>query len=98
MERKIGDISHFFAGPSAAVLKLTSRLKLGDEIHVLGATTDFTDTVNSMQIDHNDVESAWPGDDVAILVKDRVREGDEVFLVEVDTAVKAPLMGAAPSS
>ncbi|MEX1248948.1 MAG: hypothetical protein WEA61_10755 [Anaerolineales bacterium] len=98
MERKVGEVTHFFAGPSAAVLRLSAQLKTGDEVHIVGATTDFIEKVTSMQIDHNDVETAWPGDDVAILVKDRVREGDEVFLVEVDTAVKAPLMGAAPSS
>src|SRR3990172_9749542 len=90
MERKIGEVTHFFAGPSAAVLKLSSELKVGDEIHIVGFTTDLTESVTSMQINHNDVSSAEPGDDVAILVKDRVREGDEVFMVKKKAMAEEP--------
>lgn len=100
MERKVGEVTHFFAGPSAAVLKLSAGLNVGDEIHIVGATTDLNESVTSMQIDHNSVEAAHPGDDVAILVKDRVREGDEVFVVEAggdETSMKvAPEPVAAP--
>lgn len=84
MEKKIGEVTHFFAGPSAAVLRLSDTLALGQKIHIVGATTDFTEKLTSIQINHSPVESAKPGDDVAILVKDRVREGDEVFLVTAD--------------
>lgn len=82
MEKKIGEVTHFFPGPSAAVLRLSQPLKVGERVHIVGFTTDFSEKVTSMQIDHAPVDSANPGDDVAILVKDRVREGDEVFLVE----------------
>lgn len=84
MEKKIGEVTHFFAGPSAAVLRLSDTLALGQKIHIVGATTDFTEKLTSIQINRSPVENAKPGDDVAILVKDRVREGDEVFLVTVD--------------
>jgi outer membrane biosynthesis protein TonB len=90
MEKKIGHVTHFFGGPSAAVLRLSSELKVGDNVHIVGATTDFKEKVTSMQIDHADVERAGPGDDVAILVKDRVREGDEVFLVEEGAMMVSP--------
>ena len=92
MERKIGEVTHFFAGPSAAVLRLSSELEIGDEIHIVGFTTDLSEKVTSMQINHNDVKRAAPGDDVAILVTDRVREGDEVFLVEKEAMAEAPKM------
>ena len=91
MEKKIGEVTHFFAGPSAAVLKLTTKLNLGQQIHIVGFTTDLTEKVTSMQINHMNVESGNPGDDVAILVKDRVREGDEVFLVEEGATAEAPM-------
>jgi outer membrane biosynthesis protein TonB len=90
MERKIGEVTHFFGGPSAAVLRLNSALKVGDNIHIVGATTDFSEKVTSMQIEHADVDRAGPGDDVAILVKDRVREGDEVFLIEEEAMTVSP--------
>ena len=82
MEKKIGKITHFFAKPSAAVLKLDKKLKLGDEIHIKGHTTDFTEKVDSIQIEHKEVESAKKGDNAAILVKERVRKGDEVYLLD----------------
>jgi len=91
MEKKIGEVTHFFAGPSAAVLKLTTKLNLGQQIHIVGFTTDLTEKVTSMQINHMNVESGNPGDDVAILVKDRVRQGDEVFLVEEGAMAEAPM-------
>ncbi len=84
MEKKIGEVTHFFAGPSAAVLRLSEPLALGQKIHIVGATTDFTEKLTSMQINHSPVDDAKPGDDIAILVKDRVREGDEVFLVTAE--------------
>lgn len=82
MESKIGEVTHFYPKPSAAVLKLKEKIKIGDRIHILGHTTDFTQEVKSLQIDHKEVDSAKKGDDVALLVKDTVREGDEVFGVE----------------
>jgi hypothetical protein len=97
MEKKVGEVTHFFAGPSAAVLKLSEPLQLGQKLHIVGATTDFTETLTSMQIDHAAVDSASPGDDIAILVKDRVREGDEVFVVTADAKAAAAKPAKAPA-
>src|SRR5690606_28968345 len=79
-EKKIGVITHFLGGPSAAVLNLSAQLKVGDEISIVGSSTDLVEEVRSMQIEHNSVAEAYPGDDVAILVSDIVRAGDEVYL------------------
>ncbi len=57
---------------------------MGDVLHFRGATTDFEQTIESMEIDHAPVEAAEPGDEVAIKVKERVREGDEVYRVRPD--------------
>jgi putative protease len=54
-------------------------LRLGDEVVVKGSTTDFTQVVESMQIMGEEVEKAEPGDAIGLKVKDRAREGDEVF-------------------
>ena len=82
MESKIGEVTHFYPKPSAAVLKLNGEIKVGDHIHIHGHTTHITQEVTSLQIDHKEVERAKKGDDVAVLVKEPVREGDEVFKVE----------------
>jgi translation initiation factor IF-2 len=55
-------------------------LKVGDKIHIKGATTDFEMTIDSMQIDRNPVDEATAGQSIGIKVPDAVRDGDDVFL------------------
>ena len=76
---KIGDITHYFTRIEVAVVDLIDSLKVGDEIHIKGATTDFKQIVESMQIEHENVEKAEPRDSIGLVVKYRVRAGDEVF-------------------
>lgn len=78
---KIGNVSHYFTKIEVAVVELTGKLKVGDEIIIRGATTDFTQKVESMQIEHDTVDEAESGDAIGLLVNYRVRAGDEVFKV-----------------
>jgi translation elongation factor EF-1alpha len=80
-EQRIGTVTHYFGGPGVAVLKLSGHLAVGDEIHVVGHTSDFTEKVASMEVDHQKVELAKAGDEVAIKVAERAREHDQVFKV-----------------
>jgi translation elongation factor EF-Tu-like GTPase len=82
VEEKIGIVEHFFTNVSVAAIKITNgELKVGDTIHIVGATTDFKQKIDSMEIDRNPVDIVKPGDDVGIRVKDRVREHDVVYKV-----------------
>ena len=82
VEEKIGIIEHFFTHVSVAAIKITNgELKVGDTIHIVGATTDFKQKIDSMEINRNPVQSVKPGDDVGIKVKERVREHDVVYKV-----------------
>ncbi len=82
VEEKIGFVEHFFTHVSVAAIKITNgELKVGDTIHVVGTHTDFTQTIESMEIDRTPVQSVKSGDDVGIKVKDRVREHDIVYKV-----------------
>jgi len=80
-EKEIGKVFSYFSKVGVAALNLTDKLKIGDKIHIKGNTTDFTQTVKSMQINRKDVKSVKPGDDVGIKVDDKVRPNDTVFLV-----------------
>ena len=80
-EEEIGTVSDFFAHPVVAGIELTGTLKVGDQIHIKGHTTDLEMTVNSMQINNASVTEAKPGDGVGIKVPDRVRPGDKVFKI-----------------
>jgi putative protease len=79
-ERLIGKVSHYFSKIGVAVLDLTQTLKVGDSIHIKGHTTDVSQSVASMQIEHETVEQGKPGEAVAIKVDQPVRQGDEVFV------------------
>lgn len=70
----------FFAQPGVAAIELTDgALRVGDTIHVQGATTDFSQEVESMQIEREVVEGAEQGQSVGVKVKERVRPGDLVY-------------------
>jgi putative protease len=82
VEEKIGVIEHFFNKVSVAAIKITNgELKIGDTIHIVGASTDVIQKIESMEINRVPVESVKPGDDVGIKVKDRVREHDVVYKI-----------------
>lgn len=80
-ERPIGKITHYFGKIGVGIIDLAGPLKVGDTIRIRGAHTDFTQTVGSMQVEHENLQEAGAGKVIGIKVDDRVREGDEVFLV-----------------
>ena len=81
-EQEIGVISHYFDHINVAALEITDgELSVGDTIHIKGHTSDFTTTVDSMQIEHESVEKAKKGDSIGIKVYEKAREHDKFFLV-----------------
>ncbi|PKN26980.1 MAG: hypothetical protein CVU64_16715 [Deltaproteobacteria bacterium HGW-Deltaproteobacteria-21] len=81
-DEKIGVVVKFFVKPSVAAIEVTSGgIKTGDLLRFRGHTTDFTEQVQSMQVDNKPVEEAPPGSMVGIRVKERVRENDDVYKV-----------------
>jgi putative protease len=81
-EKEIGKITHYYTKIGVAVIELTDTLKAGQTIHLKGATTDFTQPVESMQIEHENVPEAKKGQSIGMKVKDHVREHDQVFVVQ----------------
>jgi len=81
METKIGEITHYYTNISVGVVELSDSLEVGDTIHIQGASTDFTQEVNSMQVDNDSIEKAEAGQAVGLKTKERVREGDSVYKV-----------------
>ena len=75
----IGKVTHYFCNIGVAVLELTDTLKVGDTIRIVGRTTDFTQTVDSMEIEHKKVEEAKKGDSIGLKVSKKVSEGYKVY-------------------
>jgi len=81
-EKKVGEIIKYFGKIGVAAIRLEEgSLKVGDTIHVVGHTTDLSETIESMQVENASVQEAGPGADVGIKIKGRVREHDTVYKV-----------------
>lgn len=82
-EEAIGTITHYYSHLGVAVAQINKgTLKVGDAIHIKGHTTDFTQTVESMEYEHGHIDQASAGQSVGIKVKDHAREHDIVYLVK----------------
>jgi len=81
MEKKIGEVTHYYGKIGVGIVKLSASIKVGDMLHFVGHSTDFTQLVDSIQIEHKPVQDAKKGDDIGLKVVQKVHEGDEVFLV-----------------
>ncbi len=83
MEKYIGEVIHFFSRANVAVVKLEDILVLGDEIKIKRGNSEFTQNVDSVQIDHKNVDSAKRGEEVAVKIVDskKTKEGDKVYKI-----------------
>ncbi len=80
-EKEIGMITHYFGHLSVGIIKLTDALKVGDKIHIKGHTSELTQGVDSMQIEHTSVTEGKTGDSVGIKVAQKVHPNDRVYKV-----------------
>ena len=79
--KEVGKVAHFFSKISVAVIDLSGPVSVGDKIHIMGPTTDFEQTIESMQIEHQNVKMATAGQSIGMKVKEYVREKDIVYKV-----------------
>jgi len=81
-EIEVGKVTDYFAHIGVVAIDVTAEgIKVGDTLRFKGHTTDFTQKITSMQVDHKSVDEAPVGSDVGIKVKDRVRSHDHVYKV-----------------
>ena len=84
-EQLIGKVTHYFGKAQVAGIKITDgELRVGDTIHIVGHTSDFSQKLDSLQIDRVPVESATIGDEVGVQVIEHAREHDDVYRVVPD--------------
>jgi translation initiation factor IF-2 len=84
-EQLIGTVSHYFSKAQVAALEITAgELAVGDTVRIVGTTTDFTQSVDSMQVEHDQVESVSAGAQVGIRVSQKARQNDRVYRVVPD--------------
>ncbi len=83
-KKRVGRVTHYFTKIGVAVIELEDELKVGDEISIEGATTNFRQKVSSMEIEHKKVDVAKVGQSVGLKVIERARVGDIVYKIEAD--------------
>lgn len=84
-EQLVGKITHYFAKAGVAAIKIThGELHVGDTIHVVGHTSDFTQAIDSMQVNHAPVPVARTGDEIGIKAAQHAREHDQIFKIVPD--------------
>lgn len=80
-DKQIGIVSNYFDHVGVAAIKLTSALKVGDTIKIVGGEGNFTEVVDSMQIQKEKVEKAKKGDEIGVKISEKTRKGYKVYLV-----------------
>jgi putative protease len=76
---KVGKITHYYDQIGVAVVELVDTLKVGDKVKISGKQGEFEQVVQSMQIEHEAIESAKKGQVVGMKVDNAVKEGDELY-------------------
>ena len=79
--QRLGRVEDYFAKIGVIAFTLEKPVAIGARLHILGHTTNFEQTLDSIQIDHQSVTSAQPGDAIGIKVTARARGCDHVFLI-----------------
>lgn len=82
MNNLIGKVTHYYNKINVAIIDLTSgSIKIGDQLKFKRGDQEFTQTVQSLQIDHKEVEEVKKGDEFGLKVEQPTEEGTEVYSV-----------------
>lgn len=81
MDILIGKVTHFYNRIGVAVVELAGELRVGDQIAIIGHTTEVAQPVESLEIDHHKIASASVGQEVALKTWEIARAGDLIYKI-----------------
>lgn len=79
MENEVGKVVHYYDKIGVAIIELSDTLAVGDTIKIKRGDTEFQQSVKSLQVEHQDVQSGKKGDQVGVKTEQKVREGAIVY-------------------
>ena len=79
MQDQIGKVVHYYDKIGVAVVKLNKKLAVGDRVRLQHGEDSFEQEVVSMQLDHKSINEGKKGDEVAIKVDQKAKEGTLVL-------------------
>ncbi len=91
MDTKIGVVIHYYDKIKVAILNLMGALSVGDRVTFRWHEQEFEQTIQSVHINHEPIQTAKKGQVVGVKVSQDVREGTEVFIGTTTTAPKRSL-------
>lgn len=80
-KKLIGEVTHYYGKIGVVTVKLLDTLKVGDVIKIIGGGNEFSQTVESMQIEHQNIQEAKAGDSIGLKVNQKVKEGYKVYKI-----------------
>lgn len=81
MNVKVGKVTHYYDHIGVAVVAVAKTIKVGDKIKIKGHDGEFTQSVDSLQLEHKAIKSAKPKTSVGMKVDQPVKEHAEVYKV-----------------
>ena len=79
-DKPVGEVTHYYSKAGVAIVKFNQDMPAGKNVTFQGATTDFSQNLDSIQFDHQSISLAPRGKEVGLKVKEKAREGDGVYL------------------
>ncbi len=79
---EVGKVTHYYGKIGVAIVQLSGALRVGDKIKIEGNLTEFEQTVDSMEVDHQPVEQAKKGDVIGLKIREKTSEGATVYKLE----------------
>lgn len=81
MDKPIGKVVHFYDKLGVAIVDLQSGgIKVGQEVKFKKGDSEFTQKVESLQVDHESVDSVKKGDSFGLKVDKPTKPGTEVYV------------------
>jgi putative protease len=79
-DKPVGEVTHYYGKAEVAIVKFNQDVPAGKNVTFQGATTDFSQDITSMELNHKPIKVAPKNQEVGIKVKKKVREGDLIYL------------------
>ena len=76
----VGEVTHYYGDLGVAIVRFNKDMPTGKNVTFQGSTTNFSQNIDNMELNHKSIDSASKGEEIGIKVKKKVREGDKVYL------------------
>lgn len=81
LDKAVGKVIHYYDKVGVAIIDLGSGgLKVGDQVKFKRGEEEFTQKIESLQVEHQEVSSVKKGDSFGLKVDKPTKPGTEVYL------------------